>query len=80
MGTFVWIIIGAYSVMNDQPWPALRYEFTFSTEEQCEERLMTYMDDGFVLSRESSGGLVASMRTEVSKWTYMCASLLIPEG
>jgi hypothetical protein len=78
MRTFVWIIIGAYSVMNDQPWPSLRPAFTFSTEEQCEERLMSYMDDGFVLSRESSGRLVASRSSEVSKWTYMCASLLIP--
>ena len=80
----LWALIIAFTLVGD-PEPRVWKDspYLFPSEQLCEEKLMTYLDDGYVVSKEVSGRLSASKKVRFgpgyNHFYASCVGLMEPD-
>ena len=78
MGDFVYALIMVTTIGDMEPLITSRPITPFRSEEQCEKRLMTYLEEGYLMS-SSNGTLAVSRQTQISNSFATCVTVLDPQ-
>ena len=75
----LWALVFVVTVGDSEPRIAVQPNHTFTSKEQCEKVLMTYLSDGYVMSMNSSEQLVISHEFAGVDEVASCVMLMEPE-
>ena len=69
MEEIIFALIVITKLGNMEPMLAFMPATPFSTEEQCEERLITYLSEGFRISKSYNEQLMVGRQTQNNSYT-----------
>ena len=78
MGDLVYALIMVTTMGDMDPIITSHPVTPFRSEEQCEKRLMTYLEEGYLMS-SSNGKLVVSLQGRFTNKFATCVTLLDPQ-
>lgn len=78
MVDFVYALIMVTTIGDMEPLITSRPITPFRSEEQCEKRLMAYLEEGYLMS-SSNGTLAVSRQTQITHSFATCVTVLDPQ-
>jgi len=78
MGDLVYALIMVTTIGDMEPLIRAAPVTPFLSEEQCEKRLMTFLEEGYLMS-SSNGKLAVSRQTQFTHSYATCVTMLDPQ-
>ena len=75
MGELIYALIMVTTIGNMEPHITAAPVTPFLSEEQCEKRLMTFLEEGYLMS-SSNGKLAVSRQTQFTHSYATCVAML----
>ena len=75
MGELIYALIMVTTIGNMEPLVTAAPVTPFLSEEQCEKRLMTFLEEGYLMS-SSNGKLAVSRQTQFTHSYATCVAML----